>query len=605
MQRFTTHARDGYCSITADGPSNCATDLHGSFRLTAVEASSWNSAAAACIKKCLACERCRHISVSLEYQDCSWHSEYDCSELFTEPANFRTLRRVQRKDISSQKPRFGETTPVLPSADAMSQLLPPLPPLETQRLCWAPHCAMGPVNDEGGDLLLPFHSRFVLGDVDRSYGHVWSLVDTFFQCVVQERIARPHATNVTRRVFLPSFYMNYKHESAFAFQELSTLFSGSASRLLLQPVDWVPVCHEKGGGEIADWQWDNATCCSLDASSLQWTAGPQRVPSPTAIAQLEVRTNPHLEAVWRRLGASPDPWTWRRAADGAPAQSRRDFMRAMRTVAWANLGLPPAADGGRLVSRDSADLVLFASAEGGTNGRRLRHEDHLADTLEHYLAAHAPALSFRHERLHTLAYADELRLLRRARIYISLFGSALHVRLRTYPHPRLAVACGRCSATHADRSVSHCRTQNCRFLPDGAIVIELHGALKNDVAASDFYLYHRLCQVELGLRWVGVPVPNAAGNLFGDDGAFDTATLNASAFVRSVEAALRGQWRMLARTYVSAEERLTRRLRARGAVAPISRSPQSELLGMDVERKIGAVVHEGSPVEESVLPLRT
>ena len=123
-------------------------------------------------------------------------------------------------------------------------------------------------------------------------------------------------------------------------------------------------------------------------------------------------------------------------------------------------------------------------------------------------------------------------------------------------------------------------------------MLELHGALKNDVHASDFYLYHRLCQEALGLRWVGVAVPNAAGNLFGDEGAFSMASLNASALVRAVGAVLRGRWRDLASAYVAAEQRLARRLHARGAAAA-GQSPPDESLGAGMEMKIDALVHGG------------
>ena len=81
--------------------------------------------------------------------------------------------------------------------------------------------------------------------------------------------------------------------------------------------------------------------------------------------------------------------------------------------------------------------------------------------------------------VHTAASCSSL-----LQVFISLFGSTLH---------------------------------NCRFLPPEAVVLEIHGALKNDVGPPDWYLYYNLCQRVMGLRWVGFAASNAMGNHFDDE----------------------------------------------------------------------------------------
>eukprot|EP00966_Prymnesium_polylepis_P251701 5818927-Prymnesium_polylepis.2 len=49
----------------------------------------------------------------------------------------------------------------------------------------------------------------------------------------------------------------------------------------------------------------------------------------------------------------------------------------------------------------------------------------------------------------------------------------------------------------------------CRVLPQSALVVELHGALKHDLGENDLFMYANLCAIDMGLRWVGVPVQGA------------------------------------------------------------------------------------------------
>lgn len=100
---------------------------------------------------------------------------------------------------------------------------------------------------------------------------------------------------------------------------------------------------------------------------------------------------------------------------------------------------------------------------GGPNGRRLDAEELLASGLRalaseftangHRSNGQQPSLRFEWVDITKLSFAEEIRLLRRTRVFVSLFGSSLH---------------------------------NCRWLPAEAVVVEIHGALKHDWRDSGY-----------------------------------------------------------------------------------------------------------------------
>ena len=109
--------------------------------------------------------------------------------------------------------------------------------------------------------------------------------------------------------------------------------------------------------------------------------------------------------------------------------------------------------------------------------------------------------------------------MRRTRVFVSLFGSSLH---------------------------------NCRLLPPGSLVLELHGALKEDWHSAG---YAALCAQDMQLRWVGVAAENAVPALAGNDthlkhGAhsyrrspdYAAARMNASRIIQALDAGLRADW---------------------------------------------------------------
>ena len=79
---------DGYCDKTDDTPSDCSRDKKG-----ALQISKWDNAQAVvdeCLQQCSQCARCRYISVSHAWRDCSWY--HSCDALKTDVKGFRTFR---------------------------------------------------------------------------------------------------------------------------------------------------------------------------------------------------------------------------------------------------------------------------------------------------------------------------------------------------------------------------------------------------------------------------------------------------------------------------------------------------------------------------------
>lgn len=72
VAKWLRGAGTGYCRRANGG--NCDSDDHGSIPLSVAETRTEWHAAAACLRKCRQCARCRHISVSVEFRECSWYS---------------------------------------------------------------------------------------------------------------------------------------------------------------------------------------------------------------------------------------------------------------------------------------------------------------------------------------------------------------------------------------------------------------------------------------------------------------------------------------------------------------------------------------------------
>jgi hypothetical protein len=89
-------SRNGYCAKTCATPDPqlqrhaCNRADKGSFELPSEERSSWERAASACLSRCSTCPRCRYVSISRDFGDCSWFHTCDMSQLLTDVASFRS-----------------------------------------------------------------------------------------------------------------------------------------------------------------------------------------------------------------------------------------------------------------------------------------------------------------------------------------------------------------------------------------------------------------------------------------------------------------------------------------------------------------------------------
>jgi len=72
----TAQARLGYCG-SAKGVGDCQAGRRGSWELTASETADLVTARSACQRRCEACGRCRYISYSVVWKDCTWYRKCD------------------------------------------------------------------------------------------------------------------------------------------------------------------------------------------------------------------------------------------------------------------------------------------------------------------------------------------------------------------------------------------------------------------------------------------------------------------------------------------------------------------------------------------------
>ena len=79
----------GPCGTASDA-GDCSAGTKGSWSMSEREASSWESAAASCVRRCTACDRCRYVSFSTQWKDCSWFFACDLTTLRHDVFGFRS-----------------------------------------------------------------------------------------------------------------------------------------------------------------------------------------------------------------------------------------------------------------------------------------------------------------------------------------------------------------------------------------------------------------------------------------------------------------------------------------------------------------------------------
>jgi len=204
----------------------------------------------------------------------------------------------------------------------------------------------------------------------------------------------------------------------------------------------------------------------------------------------------------------------------------RQLNLELRSHVFSALGVARSSGSQR---RDAE--VVFISNRRSTNGRHLLGEPAKIAALER--AATQAGLGFSVLDPALLSYRDEIVQLARARYVVGLFGSALH---------------------------------NCRFMAEGTIVLELHGALINDFRNSGYWT---LCNCRLGLRYVGLRTSYAVPRMVKGQAVYGpldalrprsyaylhhSAEISATTLVAAFQMAVRGQFTELTQAYAKDDE---------------------------------------------------
>jgi hypothetical protein len=83
---FLTRATPGYCGPTTDR-GNCEAGNKGAL-LNVQREKTWHAAIKECLELCASCSRCRYVSLSPRWYDCSWYHECDLNLLKTDVPSF-------------------------------------------------------------------------------------------------------------------------------------------------------------------------------------------------------------------------------------------------------------------------------------------------------------------------------------------------------------------------------------------------------------------------------------------------------------------------------------------------------------------------------------
>lgn len=275
-----------------------------------------------------------------------------------------------------------------------------------------------------------------------------------------------------------------------AFEEMEELWSGNVTKLWIERAAWVPLCMYH--------------CC--------WSTGTP----PTG-----VRISLFVDFPGRRS---------RRASWSAFRDDARRVLRLKAPSLWRDTMLPAAGSWGAAepnahpnasgagtearagghggeVLRAALPTLVWVEAAKGSNGRRILNEPALIRAVRDLALMQRPPWQFKLLRS-GIKYADEIREVAGATVLVSLFGSALY---------------------------------NCRFMAQGATVIEIHGALKNDGSPANDYMYRGHCHA-VGVRWVGYAPPGFRNdeNLTSHND-YMTARVEPHAFFNLVRRILRGE----------------------------------------------------------------
>ena len=92
---YPTNMKHGYCERTgagSTGDGECDIGNKGTWNL---DHTDWNSSINYCANLCQKCARCNHISLSIEFNDCSWY--HTCTTTHVDIGSFVTLHNVKKE----------------------------------------------------------------------------------------------------------------------------------------------------------------------------------------------------------------------------------------------------------------------------------------------------------------------------------------------------------------------------------------------------------------------------------------------------------------------------------------------------------------------------
>ena len=309
------------------------------------------------------------------------------------------------------------------------------------------------------------------------FGHVFPYVFGFFCSLVLPR--RRHLTRggARRNASTLSLYLpTGSHLEARpletgighrAFEEVAGLYSNGYAGLEIHRAPWVPYCHRPGGRPGAA-----PVCCVRLGRVPDALRG--QVSLLTGFPGDEVGT-PTLPHALDHRGTS---------LFRSYAQRGLLGRRSSSSSSQVNEGEEADEDEDVHADATSSPPTVVWLLSGGSNGRRIAHEEKLVEAVRAWLRAHRPAFALVAVQSERLPFVEAARLVAGAAALVGLFGSAL---------------------------------QYCLLLPRGAVVIEVHGALGNDLGAH--WLYCNLCAHRLGHRWMGYAVESAQPRLPGSRGS--------------------------------------------------------------------------------------
>ena len=81
----------GHCGTTEPGEGDCTQGYRGSWAIPLSAGATLETAEALCRHRCARCGRCRFLSVSLSFRDCSWFSSCELGSLHQSPSGFQTF----------------------------------------------------------------------------------------------------------------------------------------------------------------------------------------------------------------------------------------------------------------------------------------------------------------------------------------------------------------------------------------------------------------------------------------------------------------------------------------------------------------------------------